>query len=116
MRILVISWYFPPANDVAALRLGKMAEYLRHAGHDVWVLTGAREHADQSLSITLPEERILRVPWFDVQRLLFHSGNRRKPARSISSIAHLARSAARSGPLRRFADAVNCAYMQVVQI
>jgi hypothetical protein len=35
MKILILSWYFPPANDIAALRIGKLAEHLRDAGDDV---------------------------------------------------------------------------------
>jgi hypothetical protein len=33
-RFLIVSWYFPPANTVAAIRLGKMARHLERAGYD----------------------------------------------------------------------------------
>src|SRR6266576_2294428 len=91
MRILILSWYFPPANDVAALRVGKLAEFLRDCGHDVWIITGERDHPDQSLSTSLAPERIVRTPWFDVQRLRFHAGRENRatttnPARAPSRI------------------------------
>jgi glycosyltransferase involved in cell wall biosynthesis len=66
MQILLISWYFPPGNDVAALRTGAMAEYLEKAGHIVHVLTADREHSDSSLAVPISESRITRTRWFDV--------------------------------------------------
>src|SRR6266567_5610011 len=87
MRILVLSWYFPPANDVAALRVGKLAEFLRDSGHDVWVITGERDHPDQSLSISLAPERIVRTPWFDVNHWRFSSSHARKATRSVAARA-----------------------------
>ena len=71
MKIVLLSWYFPPANDVAALRVGKLAEYLRAAGHDLWIITGKREHTDLSLSTSISPDRIIRTPWFDVNRMRF---------------------------------------------
>jgi glycosyltransferase involved in cell wall biosynthesis len=113
MRILLVSWYFPPANDVAALRVGKLADYLESSGHEVWVLTGAREHADESLAVALPPERILRVPWFDVQRLRFHGGHKTRDAAPAKAGGELKPAAARK---RRFTDAINDTYMLLVQI
>jgi len=66
MQILLISWYFPPGNDVAALRTGAMAEYLEQAGHTVHVLTADRDHADPSLAVPIAESRVTRTRWFDV--------------------------------------------------
>lgn len=71
MRILIVSWYYPPSNDIAALRAGKISQYLRDAGHDLWVLTGQSLHHDWSQPVALPEDRIIRAPWFDVDDLLF---------------------------------------------
>ena len=66
MRILLISWYFPPGNDVAALRTGAMAEYLESAGHVVHVLTADRDHVDPSLKVPVADSKITRTRWFDV--------------------------------------------------
>jgi glycosyltransferase involved in cell wall biosynthesis len=71
MRILIVSWYYPPANDVAALRVGTLSKYLHETGHEVWVLTGQRPQDDESLPVPLPADRVLRAPWFDVDDLLF---------------------------------------------
>ena len=69
MKILVLSWYFPPGNDIGAIRVARTAEFLQRAGHDVWVLTGDRAHTDKSLATSLPTDRIVQTPWFDVDRL-----------------------------------------------
>src|SRR6266550_6140280 len=87
MRILILSWYFPPANDVAALRLGKLAEFLRDSGHEVWIITGARDHPDQSLPTSLAPERIVRTPWFDVNHWRFSSSHARNGARAVTALA-----------------------------
>jgi glycosyltransferase involved in cell wall biosynthesis len=64
MRILLISYYFPPYSTVGAVRTGKTAKYLARFGHDVRVVTSAR-HLDlePTLAVEVPEERVLRVPW-----------------------------------------------------
>src|SRR5579871_6034973 len=69
MNILLISWYFPPVNDVAALRTGALADFLTRRGHNVFVLTAARQGNDESLTIPLPPERVIRTDWFDIDHL-----------------------------------------------
>jgi glycosyltransferase involved in cell wall biosynthesis len=61
MRILVLSWYFPPRNTIAGLRVGKMAAWLAGRGHDVHVLTAADAGDDTSLEVELPDSCITRV-------------------------------------------------------
>ena len=116
MRILLISWYFPPANDVAALRVGKLAEFLAGAGHDVWVLTGEREHADESLSVALPPERIIRVPWFDVQRLRFHNARNKRNLAKLAGAPPVAELGSAALKRRSLADIINDTYVLFVQI
>jgi glycosyltransferase involved in cell wall biosynthesis len=43
MRILVVSYYFPPDPAVGAIRPGKIVEALRARGHEVDVVCGARD-------------------------------------------------------------------------
>jgi hypothetical protein len=66
VNILLISWYFPPANDVGALRIGKIADYLLQQGNKVQVLTSIRAHCDNSLGTVLTQDQITRTHWFDV--------------------------------------------------
>lgn len=113
MKILVISWYFPPGNDIGAVRVGKLAEYLQEQGHDVRVLTGARKHKDESLPIPLPTERILRVPWFDVDRLTPRFW-RSKPANKSGAPATPNEMSASLTPSRR--ARLSDLYMNVLRI
>jgi glycosyltransferase involved in cell wall biosynthesis len=69
MKILLIFWYFPPLNDVGAIRASKMAEFLHDAGHTVHVLTAARQSNDTSLTTTLPEDHITRTSWYNVDHI-----------------------------------------------
>ncbi|HEY1615636.1 MAG TPA: glycosyltransferase [Rhizomicrobium sp.] len=68
MKILLVSWYFPPANDVAALRTGALAQFLHDRGHAVRVLTAARPHSDKSLNVPIPQEFVTCTHYIDADR------------------------------------------------
>lgn len=79
LRCLLVTWYFPPANTVAALRLGKMAAYLEQAGHELTVLTPEPAGADRSLPVEVKAGTVLRTPYLDLDRHLTgrpHRGGR----------------------------------------
>lgn len=59
VRILLISYYFPPYNSIGAVRLGKIAAFLYDQGHDVRVLTADRQPFEKSLPHPLPAENVL---------------------------------------------------------
>jgi len=63
MKILVVSWYFPPANTMGALRLGKLVKYLLSNDHDVCVVCGRDLPRHQTLAVEVPQDRIFRTPW-----------------------------------------------------
>ncbi|MGI9433259.1 MAG: hypothetical protein ACR2Q4_00245, partial [Geminicoccaceae bacterium] len=67
-KILLVTWYFPPINAIAAIRLGKMARYLRHTGHRVRVITPRRTDGDQSLPVEIDDEAIKRTSYLDLDR------------------------------------------------
>ena len=69
MRILLITWYFPPANTIAAVRLGRFAQHLLGQGHDVRVLCARDIPFLQTLAKHIPEERVERTRWRDVNAL-----------------------------------------------
>jgi glycosyltransferase involved in cell wall biosynthesis len=52
VKLLLVTWYFPPANTIGAVRMGKFAKYLGRQGYDFRVLTGR----DWGLPETLPLE------------------------------------------------------------
>jgi hypothetical protein len=91
MRVLIVSFAFPPSNVIGAIRVGKLARYLDQRGHDVRVLaTDVVE--DRSLPLEISRERVFytdfrqRQHWIDrAARLLrghtaFHTGVRHEDA------------------------------------
>ncbi len=71
LRVLLISYYFPPSNAIGTLRTGKTAKYLATLGHDVRVLTAADQDAlEQTLPVELERDRISVVRWRTADRLV----------------------------------------------
>jgi hypothetical protein len=59
LRILLVSYWFPPTNAIGAVRAGKFARYLRDVGHDVRVLAGPAR-APLGLMLEIPESVVSR--------------------------------------------------------
>lgn len=57
MKILIISYFFPPVNRIGALRLGKMAKYFQKFGHDVRVITYKHDQSDLSAPLEVPADQ-----------------------------------------------------------
>lgn len=68
MRILIVSFVFPPHNIIGAVRVGKTAKYLWRDGHDVRVLAGKDLDIDPSLGLEIPSENVIYTRWTDVDR------------------------------------------------
>jgi glycosyltransferase involved in cell wall biosynthesis len=70
MKILIVSFAFPPSNVIGAVRVGKLARYLDRRGHDVRVLTTDLVE-DRSLPLEISRERVFyteyrqRRHWID---------------------------------------------------
>lgn len=63
MKVLLVSYYFPPQNVISAIRVGKLAKYLSGYGWEPWVLTlqdGIFPSAG-ALPIEIPEKRVIRA-------------------------------------------------------
>ena len=57
MRVLIVSFAFPPSNVIGAIRVGKLARYLDQRGHDIRVLaTDVVE--DRSLPLEISRKRV----------------------------------------------------------
>lgn len=69
LKILIISWYFPPFNTMGALRTGKLAKFLYENGHDVRVLCARDLPLPRTLSQQFPEERVVRTNYRDINGL-----------------------------------------------
>lgn len=59
MRILLVSYWFPPTNVIGAVRASKFARYMREAGHDVRVLGGPAGEP-LGLMLEIPEAAVSR--------------------------------------------------------
>ena len=57
MKLLLVSWHYPPTNAIAAQRTGRMAEFFQSRGHQVSVLTVAKPGQDKSLTFGLKDIR-----------------------------------------------------------
>src|SRR5260370_1243574 len=91
MKVLIVSFAFPPSNVIGAVRVGKLARYLDRRGHDVRVLT-TDFLEDRSLPLEISRERVFyteyrqRQHWIDrlVRLLRGHTagvgGRRREDA------------------------------------
>ncbi len=69
MRILIVSFLFPPYNAIGAVRVGKMAKYLIREGHDVRVLTAAKQPFPTTLPIEIDVDRVVYTPWLSLNRI-----------------------------------------------
>jgi glycosyltransferase involved in cell wall biosynthesis len=66
MKILFITYHFPPYNSVGAVRTSKTAKYLVNAGHEVKVLTCADQPLQNSLTLEIPEQNVKYTSWLNI--------------------------------------------------
>ncbi|HJS84818.1 MAG TPA: glycosyltransferase [Acetobacteraceae bacterium] len=59
MRLLLVSYWFPPTNAIGAVRTGKFAKYMHEAGHAIRVIAGPRA-APLSLPLEIPRAAVSR--------------------------------------------------------
>lgn len=66
MRVLLISYYFPPFNTVGAVRPGKFAKYLLQNGHQVEVLCAHKPPFPEGMPLEVPEQLVHQVRGWSV--------------------------------------------------
>ncbi len=66
MRILIVSWYFPPVNAIGAVRVGKFTRYLVERGHEVGVVAGRDWGMPETMPLGIELKRLSYSNWFDV--------------------------------------------------
>lgn len=69
MKILLISFFFPPYNAIGAVRAGKLARELVAAGHEVRILTARNQRLPQDLAIEVAVDSIHATAWLNVNSL-----------------------------------------------
>jgi Glycosyl transferase 4-like domain/Glycosyl transferases group 1 len=103
MKILLVSYFFAPANTMGALRLSRLATFLMRRGHDVRVLAAADPGPPPTLDCDFPDERVRRTAQLDINWLprrlaTLRTTRRRAPASAIGTSDACA--ARRAGPPR----------------
>jgi len=93
MRILMISFGFPPANSIGCVRTGKIAKYLTRFGHEVRVIS-ARHQVDMqsALRLEMPRECITYTPWLNFRwplEIMLGRGKRLEDAWEATYSNHL---------------------------
>jgi hypothetical protein len=73
-KALLISYYFPPDNTIAAVRIGKFAKYLPEFGWEPLILT-VDNHSGiaKTLPVEIDESKIIRTPYYAVNELFSRS-------------------------------------------
>jgi hypothetical protein len=81
MKILFITYMFPPFNASGAVRTGKVAKYLTDSGHEVKVISCANQSLDNQLPLEIPKKNIEYTPWLNVNSPIVVSlGGKKKVA------------------------------------
>ncbi len=70
MKILFLTWHFPPVNTIAAIRLGKMARFFHNRNHRLRVLTASRTDGNISLKLEVPADLVHGARWLDVDKIV----------------------------------------------
>jgi glycosyltransferase involved in cell wall biosynthesis len=66
MRILLISFCFPPFNSSGAVRPAKLTKYLERLGHEVWVLTARDQPFPKGIDLETDSRRVRYSNWWSV--------------------------------------------------
>ncbi len=68
MKILLLSYYFPPFNGIGPVRIGKIAKYLSRFGHDVRVVTARDQPYEPNLPVEISPEKAIYASQFNVNK------------------------------------------------
>lgn len=66
MRILLISYFFPPYNTIGAVRCSKTAKYLTKFGHEVRVITAKDQLWQPTLPLEIPPNQVINTSWLNI--------------------------------------------------
>lgn len=69
LKILVVSFRFPPYNSVGGVSVGKTVKYLVALGHEVRVLTARDQQALTTLPIEVDAHAVVATGWMNPMRL-----------------------------------------------
>lgn len=99
MRLLIVSYAFPPFNSIGGVRVGKTVKFLLDFGHDVRVLTARDQPFRPTLPLEIPSEKIIYSKWLSVRK---RSATARQPVETRTSTGGPGNSARLKASLRQF--------------
>ncbi|MCI7589552.1 MAG: glycosyltransferase [Spirochaetia bacterium] len=68
MKIMIVSFYFPPQNAIASLRSYSWAKYWSQMGHEVTVLTALKPNKINDLRYGLANFKIIAISGFSLKK------------------------------------------------
>jgi len=68
MKILIVSYFFPPYNTIGAVRVGKLAKYWHQSGHDVRVISAVNQNFPPDLPLEVPDEQVIYTKWLNINQ------------------------------------------------
>ena len=86
MKILIVSYFFPPGNAIGAVRVGKLAKYLHAKGHDIRVLTAEDDTLPPTLPLEVPLDVVSRSAVWQINKLPFIYLRRRHVFKAEGSV------------------------------
>jgi hypothetical protein len=84
MRILFVTYFFPPYNVIGAVRTGKIAKYLHLSGVDIKVITAKNPPLPVGLPLEIPQDRVIATSWIDVNTPAIFLSGMKKSSIAIS--------------------------------
>lgn len=88
MKILFITYFFPPFKTVASIRTGKIAKGLYEFGHDIKVVSAKVEDIEEELEVGIPNANVYRTKWFDIDKFFLKIFFKKKNKKSMRSSLH----------------------------
>jgi hypothetical protein len=70
LKILVVSFRFPPYNSVGAISVSKTVKYLATFGHEVRVVTARDQQLPTTLPMVLDADSVVATSWVNPMRLV----------------------------------------------
>lgn len=87
MKILFITFFFPPYKTVASIRTGKTAKLLHEMGHEIQVVS-AKNSMKEELEVEIPKIFLHQTPWFSIDDAVVNLLGREKKNQLKGEVLH----------------------------
>jgi glycosyltransferase involved in cell wall biosynthesis len=87
VKILFITFFFPPYKTVASIRTGKTAKLLHEMGHEIRVVS-AKNSMKEELEVEIPGDLLHQTPWFSIDEAVVNLLGRGKKDQLKGEVLH----------------------------